>query len=255
MKTITYNVNGIRAAQKKGFLTWLAAQEADIVCLQEVKAEKHQVSLAEYQELGFEHIFWHSAQKKGYSGVAMLCKQKPDVVEYGCGNEIFDVEGRVLIAHFKDFAQMCVYMPSGTTGDIRQNFKMEWLEFFSSFASKVKDNTKNLIISGDFNICHTEIDIHNPKSNAKSSGFLPEERIWMTTFFESGFMDAFRYLCKEPHHYTWWSSRPGVREKNMGWRIDYHACSLSLLDRIRSCSIMPEAVHSDHCPVVLILDI
>lgn len=251
MKTITYNVNGIRAALKKGLIEWLAIQNADILCLQEVKAESHQVSLSAFHDIGFEHVYWYSAQTKGYSGVALLCKKKPLDVRYGCGEPKFDSEGRIILAQFSDFAQMSVYMPSGTTGDARQSFKMEFLEFFKDYAIQLKKEYKKLIISGDYNICHTEIDIHNPKSNSKSSGFLPEERAWLSQFWETGLIDAFRYFCKDPHHYTWWSNRPGVRDRNMGWRIDYHACTEGMKESLLSCEIIPDAMHSDHCPVSL----
>jgi exodeoxyribonuclease III len=251
MKSITYNVNGIRSALSKSLLNWLKAADADIVCLQEVKAEHTQIDLEVFAAIGYEHIYWFSAEKKGYSGVAILSKQKPKQVIYGCQEAIYDHEGRVIRADFEDFSQMCVYMPSGSSGEHRQSFKMKWLDFFLSFSSSLSKEIPNLIISGDFNICHKPIDIHNPKSNANSSGFLPEERAWMDVFTNQGWIDAFREFCSEPHHYTWWSFRAGARNKNLGWRIDYHMVNPALKERLNKCRILPEARHSDHCPVVL----
>lgn len=250
MKILTYNVNGIRAAMTKGFVEWLAATNADIICLQEVKAEEHQIDKALFENLGY-HIYWYSAQKKGYSGVAIFTKIKPKHVEYGCGIEAYDHEGRVLRTDFEDFSLLSVYMPSGSSGDIRQDFKMQWLADFQEYITELTKTIPNLIVSGDYNICHQAIDIHNPKSNANSSGFLPEEREWMSNFLASGFIDTFRTFNQEPHHYTWWSYRAGARAKNLGWRIDYHCATESMRNRLVRAFILPEAKHSDHCPVLL----
>ncbi len=250
IKIVSYNVNGIRAAISKGFTDWVCATKADIICLQEVKAEIDQVDTTELEEMGY-HIYWHSAQKKGYSGVAIFSKIKPNNVEYGCGIDIYDREGRVIRADFDTFSVMSVYIPSGSSGEERQDFKMEWLKDFQDYISHLLLEKPNLIVSGDYNICHEAIDIHNPKSNANSSGFLPEERAWMATFLENGFIDSFRSINKEPHNYTWWSYRAGARGKNLGWRIDYHCVSLGLKDRILRAILLPEARHSDHCPIVL----
>ena len=254
MKIVSYNVNGIRAAIQKGFVEWLKECNPDVLCLQEVKAKKEQVDLSEIEDLGYQ-IFWHSAQKKGYSGVAIFSKIKPIHVEIGCGMEQYDSEGRVLRVDFENCSVMSVYMPSGTTGDIRQDFKMNWLSDFYQYIQQLKQEIPHLIISGDYNICHTEIDIHNPKSNANSSGFLPEERAWISQFIEAGFTDTFRHVNQNPHHYSWWSYRAGSRGKNLGWRIDYHMASNELKEYILHASIHPDAMHSDHCPISLELSI
>lgn len=253
MKIISYNVNGIRAAMKKDFVGWLKSTNADIVCLQEVKAEESQVDTEDIKALGY-HIFWYPAQKKGYSGVAIFSKTKPDHVEYGCGIDIYDYEGRVIRADFGDLSVMSVYMPSGSSGDERQAFKMQWLSDFLEYSTTLRKERPNIIISGDYNICHKPIDIHNPVSNKKSSGFLPEEREWLTSFIESGFIDTFRVFDESPGKYSWWSYRFNSRSKNLGWRIDYHMASLPLKDRLSSSKILSEAVHSDHCPILLEID-
>lgn len=250
MKIVTYNVNGIRAAMSKGFVDWLRELNPDVVCLQEIKASPEQVGVFEFDELGYHH-YWYPAQKKGYSGVAIFSKIKPNKVTYGCGIPAYDDEGRILRADFNGFSVMSVYHPSGSSGDERQAFKMKWLADYQNYINELKKTIPNLILSGDFNICHREIDIHNPKSNANTSGFLPEEREWMEQFINSGFVDSFRHFNKNPHHYSWWSYRAGARGKNLGWRIDYHLTSESLLNRLKSAEILPHVVHSDHCPVVL----
>lgn len=253
MKIISYNVNGIRAAIQKGFIDWLKEENPDVICLQELKADIDQVDTSEIEALGYQ-IYWHSAQKKGYSGVAIFSKISPKAVTIGCGIEKYDAEGRVIRADFEDFSVMSVYMPSGSSGDERQGFKMIWLSDFHQYIEDLKKEIPHLIISGDYNICHKPIDIHNPKSNANSSGFLPEEREWMENFIQSGFVDSFRHINSEPHHYSWWSYRAGARGKNLGWRIDYHLVSEPLQDRIAHAQILPEVKHSDHCPVVIHLN-
>lgn len=250
MKIITYNVNGIRAAISKGFVDWVKSTDADMICLQEVKAEEHQIDKAIFEELGYE-IHWYAAEKKGYSGVAIFTKVKPTKIVHGCGIEIYDREGRVLRTDFEDFSLMSVYMPSGSSGEERQSFKMKWLTDFHEYIQDLKQTVPNLIISGDYNICHYPIDIHNPKSNANSSGFLPDERAWVGVFLENGFIDTFRHFNTDPHHYTWWSYRAGARIKNLGWRIDYHLATEAMRERLVHSAILPEAMHSDHCPVLL----
>jgi exodeoxyribonuclease III len=250
MKILTYNVNGIRSAISKGFVDWLKATNADMICLQEVKAEENQIEKALFEDLGY-HINWFSAEKKGYAGVAILTKIKPKNIVHGCGIEIYDREGRVLRTDFEDFSLMSVYMPSGSSGEERQEFKMQWLSDFQGYITDLTKTVPNLIVSGDYNICHRAIDIHNPKSNANSSGFLPEEREWMEGFLNNGFIDTFRHFNKEPHHYSWWSYRAGARGKNLGWRIDYNCATESMRERLVRSAILPEAKHSDHCPVLL----
>jgi exodeoxyribonuclease-3 len=255
MKIISYNVNGIRAAINKGFLEWLKATNADVVCLQEIKATPDQIAdLFQIEALGYHH-FWYPAQKKGYSGTAIFSKKQPLHVEYGCGIAPYDQEGRVIRADFEDFSVISAYFPSGSSGDERQAFKMKFLEDFQEYANQLKLQIPNLLICGDYNICHRAIDIHNPKSNAKSSGFLPEEREWMENFMNEGFVDTFRHLNPDPHHYTWWSYRAGARSKNLGWRIDYHLITKTMESKIKRAAILPEAKHSDHCPILLELDI
>lgn len=253
MKIITYNVNGIRAAINKGFLDWLSATDADVVCLQEIKALAEQIPLVEFEALGY-HTYWFSAQKKGYSGVAILSKKVPDNIVFGMGIEKYDNEGRMIRADFGNLSVISVYHPSGTTGEERQSFKMEWLSDFQKYIIDLQNSRPNLVVSGDYNICHQAIDIHDPIRNATSSGFLPEERIWMSGFLASGFIDSFRHLNKTPHNYTWWSYRAGARSRNLGWRIDYNMVSSNLEGKIKRVAILPQAIHSDHCPALLELE-
>lgn len=250
MKIISYNVNGIRAAIQKGFIPWLASANADIVCLQEVKASADQIEKAVFEDLGY-FIYWMPAEKKGYSGVAILTKRKPDRVELGCGITKYDAEGRTLRIAFPDFSVMSVYFPSGSSGEERQAFKMDWLSDFRNYILELRKSVPNLIIGGDYNICHHPIDIHNPVSNKNSPGFLPEERLWLSNFIGSDFIDTFRHFHPGPHNYTWWSYRANARKKNLGWRIDYQLATVSLKDRLKRAAILSQAVHSDHCPTLL----
>lgn len=252
-KIVTYNVNGIRSAISKGWIDWLKATSPDVVCLQEIKATPDQIDPQQIKELGYE-MYWYPAQKKGYSGVAIFSKIKPDHVEYGCGIPHYDNEGRVLRLDFGDVSVMSVYMPSGSSGEERQAFKMVWLTDFQNYIATLKQSRTKLIICGDYNICHQPIDIHNPKSNANSSGFLPEEREWIDGFMKTGFIDSFRHYNKEPHNYTWWSFRANSRAKNLGWRIDYNLVSHNLESQLKRAAILPEARHSDHCPVLVEID-
>lgn len=252
MKIISYNVNGIRAALRKGFQEWLSGEAPDIICLQELKALPGQFE-SFYEPLGYK-MYVESAAKKGYSGVAILTKKAPLNIEYGCDNPLYDIEGRVIRADFNNFSVMSVYMPSGTSGEARQNFKYQWLDFFYDYADALKQKIPHLIISGDYNIAHREIDIHNPVSNKNTSGFLPEERAWLSKFVENGFTDTFRVFNPAPHHYSWWSYRANARANNKGWRIDYQMTTDAMKDRLRSAAILPGAIHSDHCPIVLEID-
>lgn len=252
MKVISYNVNGIRAAVKKGLMEWLQAANPDVLCLQETKAQPEQIDHELIKETGY-HGYYHSAQKKGYSGVAILTKTQPDHVEIGCGIDYIDLEGRIIRADFGDLSIMSVYIPSGTNM-LRQGLKMQFLEDFQNYITELKKERPNLIVCGDYNICHKAIDIHNPKQNANSSGFLPEEREWVSGFIESGFIDSFRYFNQEPDNYSWWSYRANARNNNKGWRIDYNMASAPLKSRLKRAAILPEAKHSDHCPVLLELD-
>jgi len=253
VKIISYNVNGIRAALKKGFIEWLTSANPDVICLQETKAHKEQLDIDVFEKAGYIYNYWFSAQKKGYSSVAILSKHKPNHVEYGTGIESMDFEGRNLRIDFDDFSLMSLYLPSGTN-DARLDFKLNYMAEFQEYVNELKNDIPNLIICGDYNICHTEIDIHNPVQNKNTSGFLPVEREWLGKFINSGFIDSFRSLHKEPHNYTWWSYRANARNNNKGWRIDYHMVSKPMKDRIKRAYILPEAKHSDHCPIVVEID-
>jgi len=250
MRIISYNVNGLRSAINKGFMEWLASNPADIICLQEIKALKYNVDFKAIENLGY-HTYWFSAQKKGYSGVAIFTKIKPDAVHYGSGITQSDEEGRMLRIDIGDLSVMSIYIPSGTSGDIRQEYKYQWLDEFYDYIGELKKERPNLIICGDYNICHKPIDIHNPVSNKNSSGFLPEERAWMDKWFDNGFTDSFRYFNQEPHHYSWWSFRANARANNKGWRIDYISTTMPLESRLKAAAIYPDVKHSDHCPVYL----
>jgi exodeoxyribonuclease-3 len=250
MKIYSYNLNGIRSAINKGFVNWLKETSPDIVCLQELKAQEDQIDTQIFRDLGY-HNYWHSALKKGYSGVAILSKMEPDHVEFGSGMEKYDTEGRILRADYKDYSVMSLYIPSGSSGEERQSFKMKFLDDFLEYMIGLKKQFPKLIVSGDYNICHKPIDIHNPVSNKNSSGFLPEERAWVTKFLETGFIDTFRYFHPEPHQYTWWSFRANSRARNLGWRIDYHMVTKELKSILKESVIFQEISHSDHCPIML----
>jgi exodeoxyribonuclease-3 len=249
MRIISYNVNGIRSAIKKGFIDWLQTHPADVVCLQETKATQNDVDVAAIELLGYQ-TFWFSAEKKGYSGVAIFTRITPDFVQFGNGIMQSDAEGRVIRADFGDVTLINAYFPSGTSGEERQGYKYIWLAEFEEYLAALRTTRPKLIICGDYNIAHNEIDIHDPKGNKKSSGFLPEEREWMTKFLATGYVDTFRHLNKEPHQYSWWSQRfPSVRLNNKGWRIDYISVTAPLENQIKAAAIYPEVKHSDHCPV------
>ncbi|PZX58352.1 exodeoxyribonuclease-3 [Algoriphagus ratkowskyi] len=250
MKIVSYNVNGIRAAMNKGFVDWLKQVNPDVVGLQEVKANLEQIDATIFEDLGYE-IFWHSAVKKGYSGVAILTKIKPKSVKYGMEYLKYDDEGRILQVDFDDFSFLTAYFPSGTTGEARQGFKYEFLDDIYGYSQDLRRTNTNLILSGDYNICHKAIDIHNPKSNKNCSGFLPEERAWMDKFTESGFVDSFRKFNSAPDNYTWWSYRANSRAKNLGWRIDYHMATAPMEERLKSSIILADTIHSDHCPILI----
>ncbi len=250
MRIISYNVNGLRSAMSKGFADWLKTGPCDIICLQEIKAEKENVDYKQLEELGFE-TYWFSAQKKGYSGVAIFTKIKPDNVFYGNKIAQSDFEGRVIRADFGDISLINAYFPSGTSGEERQAYKYQWLDEFLDYLNTLRKERPNLIICGDYNIAHKEIDIHDPKGNKKTSGFLPEERAWMDKFLTHDFVDSFRHVNPDKaHSYSWWSRRyPTVRAQNKGWRIDYITVTGNLKEKLKDAAIYPDVIHSDHCPV------
>lgn len=253
MKILTYNVNGIRAAMRKGLNEWIESAQPDILCLQETKAQPEQIKdeIETLNKLGY-HSYWHSADKKGYSGVAIITKHQPKHIEYGTGIDYIDQEGRVLRVDYEDFSVISVYVPSGTNMTERLDFKLKFCYDFLEYIKNLKEKIPNLIVSGDYNVCHKEIDIHDPIRNAKVSGFLPIEREWLTKYIEECKMiDSFRYFVKEPDYYSWWSYRANSRARNKGWRIDYNMVSKTLENNMTRAAILSEAFHSDHCPVLV----
>lgn len=254
MKIISFNLNGIRSAISKGLLDWLGSASPDVVCFQELKASVDQIPLMDFELLGYHH-FWFPAKKKGYSGVGILSKVKPDNVVYGMGDRRYDDEGRFLRIDIGDLSIVSVYHPSGTTGDERQAFKMQWLTDFQNYVNTLRNERRQLILAGDYNICREAIDIHNPKGNEKTSGFLPEERSWFADFLHDGYLDSFRVLHPdEKDRYSWWSFRANARQNNKGWRIDYLITTENMRQRLVNASIHSDVVFSDHCPVELVLD-
>lgn len=253
MKIISYNVNGIRAALGKNFTVWLKSENPDIICFQETKAHPDQIDTMIFAELGYT-TYLHSAQKKGYSGVAILTKKAPDNVVIGINNPRFDDEGRVIRADFGDLSVISVYIPSGSSGEERQAFKMDFLEAFLPFIDELVKKRPNLVVCGDYNICHKPIDINHPERQNGVSGFLPEERQWMDRYEAIGMVDSFRVFDQSSDKYSWWSYRGGARFRNAGWRIDYHWVSESLHSKLKNALILADVIHSDHCPVVVELE-
>ena len=253
IKILSYNINGIRAALRKNLLEWLKDYNPDIVCFQEIKANEDQFDKSKFTDLGY-HSYWFSAQKKGYSGVGIITKMKPLNVEYGTGIDYMDFEGRNLRIDFKNFSVMSLYLPSGTNIN-RLAFKFQYMDDFKAYINNLTSNVPNLIIGGDFNICHKAIDIHDPIRNAKVSGFLPKERDWIDNFINDGFVDSFRIFNNTPHKYSWWSYRANSRNNNKGWRIDYLLAAEKLKKNISESYILDDVVHSDHCPIGLNLKI
>ena len=252
MNLISYNLNGIRSALGKDLIGWLKSEAPDIFCVQETKAQPDQTSSYLFEEMGYK-CYWHSAVRRGYSGTGIASKINFDNVSFGIGIEKFDAEGRLIRADFGDKTIICSYFPSGTMGDIRQEFKMEYLYAFTKYIKMLRTERPNLILTGDFNICHKPVDINNPEKHVNVSGFLPEERQWFDEFIELGFVDTFREFCSDSERYSWWSYRSGARPRNMGWRIDYFLVSENLKNQLAGADILDTIVHSDHCPVKLVM--
>lgn len=253
MKIISYNVNGIRAAINKGFIEWIQEENPDIICLQEIKAKEDQVPVADVAAAGYPYQYYYPAQKAGYSGVAILCKEQPKQIVFGTGIDYMDFEGRNVRVDYDTFSVMSLYLPSASNIE-RLDFKYKYMDDFFNYVDNLKKEIPNLIICGDYNICHQAIDIHDPVRNAKVSGFLPEERAWLDKFINNGFIDSFRMFNTAPHNYSWWTYRANARNNNKGWRIDYHLVTEPLRAKIKHACILPDVKHSDHCPILVEID-
>jgi exodeoxyribonuclease-3 len=255
MRVISFNANGIRSAARKGFFDWLAAQHADIVCLQETKAQSHQLTDPVYRPEGY-HCFFSDAARPGYSGVALFSRHEPDRVLRHLDWEEFDPEGRYLEARYGKLSVISLYLPSGSASELRQQAKFRYLALLMPYLRSLRRKRRDYIICGDWNIAHREIDLKNWRSNQKNSGFLPAERAWMDELFGAArFVDAFRAVNDQADQYTFWSNRGRAREKNVGWRIDYHVITPKLKDRVRSASIYTAERFSDHAPLTIDYDI
>jgi exodeoxyribonuclease-3 len=250
MKLVTWNVNGIRSVYGKGFTDYLATEKPDVICLQEVKCATDELSDEIQRPRGYRG-YWHAAEKKGYSGVALYSRKEPLAITGGMGDPEIDREGRVLVAEFTDFVLVNAYFPNSQRSHQRLPYKLEFCNKMLAFMESWRARGKGVVVCGDYNIAHQEIDLRNPKSNMKNAGFLPEERAWMDKLVGAGYVDTFRHFNKEPGHYTWWSYRPGVREKNIGWRLDHFFANREMSDRLKAAHHRPEVKGSDHCPVVL----
>lgn len=250
MKLVSWNVNGIRACGKGGFLKWFEGEGADIVCVQEIKAHPDQLEETFKNPMKY-HAIWNPAQKLGYSGTAIFSKKEPIDIEIGIGDKDIDKEGRVIIAKYPKFTLINSYFPNSQRDHARLPFKLDFCKKFLKKADSLRKKGENVIMCADWNIAHQEIDLKNPKSNKKNAGFLPEERAWMDQFIKAGYVDAFREFQKEGGHYTWWSYRPGVREKNVGWRLDYFMANEEFRDRLKASYHRNDIFGSDHCPVVV----
>lgn len=249
MRIISFNANGLRSAAKKGFFGWFSDQDADVLCVQETKAQEHQLVGSDYRPAGYRAFFRDAVTKKGYSGVAIYCRCEPDELRTALGWDAFDLEGRYLEARFGELSVVSLYLPSGSSKPERQTFKFQVMEWLAPIFSEWRESGRRYVICGDWNIAHTPMDIRNARSNEKNSGYLPEERAWLSRLFqEQGWVDSYRHLKPEGQDYTWWSQRGAARAKNVGWRIDYQVVSPNLRERLRSCSISGEPKFSDHAP-------
>lgn len=249
-KFISWNVNGLRSVHKKGFADWFREQKADVVCLQEIKARPEQLEPSA-RNPGRYHGFWHPAEKPGYSGVAVFTKREPKAVRYGLGVKKFDREGRVMAVEFENYIVVNSYFPNSQRDHARLPFKLEFCAAFEKFIAGERRRGKTVLMCADWNIAPTELDLKNAKANQKNAGFLPEERAWMARFLGQGYVDSFRHFTVDPGHYTWWSNRPGVRQRNIGWRLDYFLVDGDSKSRLRTAKHQTSVMGSDHCPVFL----
>ncbi len=253
MKIISWNINGIRAGYKKGLYEWLIKEKPDILCLQEIKALPDQIPISLKNNPEY-FVFVNSATKKGYSGVATFTKQKPLNVINNIGMDKFDNEGRMIITEFSSFVLFNIYFPNGKKNLERLNYKLDFYDNFLSYVDNIKSKGKNIVVCGDFNTAHKEIDLARPKQNEKFSGFLPIERAWIDDFIDHGYLDTFRYFNKKPNQYTWWDQKTRSRERNVGWRIDYFFINSEILPNLSNAFILSEVIGSDHCPIGIILN-
>lgn len=254
MRIISWNVNGIRAADKKGLYEWFKKEKPDILCLQEIKATPEQLPPYLRSTPGY-YVLINPGERKGYSGVATYSKIKPKHIKKGFGIEKFDREGRILITEYPDFMLFNIYFPNGKKNQERLEYKLDFYDTFLAYVDNQKAEGKNIVVCGDFNTAHKEIDLARPKENEKVSGFLPVERAWIDTFIDHGYIDTFRYFNKEPNHYTWWDMKTRARERNIGWRIDYFFVNKEFMKHVKKAFIMPEVTGSDHCPIGIELHI
>ncbi len=253
MKITTWNINGIRAATGKNFLEWVKANQAEVVCLQEIKAKEDQIDIEAIKSIGYECVC-NPAQRPGYSGTAILYRNTSPQFINGMGNDLFDIEGRVIRCVYPDFELFNIYFPNGGEENARVPYKLDFYAYLLDLCDRMQKAGKQIIITGDFNTAHKEIDLKNPKANEKNTGFLPEERAWIDRYLEHGFIDAYRALYPDTVKYTWWTYRFSARAKDIGWRLDYYMVTKGIMDRTRDVVIHSEVMGSDHCPVSLILE-
>jgi len=254
MRILSWNVNGIRAAERKGLFAWFKKESPDILCLQETKAKPDQVSDHLRNVPGY-YTFWSSAERKGYSGVVTYSKENPLDIKYGFGIKKYDNEGRILITEYTSFVVFNIYFPNGKKNKERLDYKLDFYDKFLSYADNLKIEGKNIIVSGDFNTAHKEIDLARPKENEHISGFLPVERAWIDTFIDHGYVDTFRQFNTQPDQYTWWDLKTRARERNVGWRIDYFFINKEFLPHLKNAFILQDIMGSDHCPIGIELEI
>ena len=254
VRIVSWNVNGLRAVHRKGFLEWFLEDKPDILCLQEIKATEDQLPRKLRSVDGY-HSYFNSAERKGYSGVALYSTINPEIIETGMGTEKFDNEGRVQIADYDDFVLLNIYFPNGKMSDDRLKYKLDFYDAFLDYVNDLRDEGRNLVICGDLNTAHKEIDLARPKENSNISGFLPVERAWIDKFLDNGYVDTFRMFNKEPEQYTWWSYRTRARERNVGWRLDYFFVNEEFKKKIKDSYILSDVMGSDHCPIGIEIEI